>query len=256
MTESLDDLIQRVLDGDGSAEERTRLEARLASEPLARVRYDELSRVFQSLSAVKLVEAPSGLRDEILQSVRGAALARTPDSARAGVAVAATAARAPRAGRPAFSWLRFALPVAAGAAAALVLFMAFGNPPWRTAPDRVSGTMSGAGSADAMRIGTGPAAILVRWAPSPAGFSLRIQTGDAPVRVVLDGVSPGTRLRLADHGAPTASPHLEATLPANSLVIAEGSARDTRATVRVSVTLPDGQLATGEVRLQGLRPSR
>ena len=37
--------------------------------------------------------------------------------------------------------------------------------------------------------------------------------------------------------------------------LAEGMAPDRRANVRVRVTLPDGQLATGEVRLQGLRSS-
>jgi anti-sigma factor RsiW len=254
MTESLDDLIQRVLDGDDSAGARTRLEARMASDSRARTRYDELSRVFQALSAVQPEEAPSGMRDDVLRSIREAALVNARDTARAGVAAQPT--RAPRAGRPAFSWLRFALPVAAGAVAALVLFTTLGNPPWRTAPDRVSGTMSGAGSSDALRLGTGPGAVVVHWAPSKAGFSLRIQTGGAPVHLLLEGLSPGTMLSLAAYGVPTASPRLEATLPANALVIAEGSARDSRATVRVGVTLPDGQLATGEISLQGLRPSR
>jgi anti-sigma factor RsiW len=254
MTESLDDLIQRVLDGDGSAEERTRLDARLASDPRARSRYDDLSRVFQALSAVQVEEAPSGMRDDVLRSIREAALAKTRDTARAGVAVPAV--RAPRAGRPAFSWLRLALPIAGGAVAAVVLFTTIGGPPWRAPVGRVSGTMSGAGSADAMRVGSGPAAVVVRWAPSKSGFSLKIQTGAAPVRVVLEGVSPGTALNLAAYGAAIPAPRIEATLPANALVIAEGSAPDTQATVRVTVTLPDGQLASGEVSLRGLRPRR
>jgi predicted anti-sigma-YlaC factor YlaD len=242
MNESLDDLIQRTLDGEASTQDRTRLEARMAADPAARGRYDELSRVFQALGAARLEDSPAGMRDDVLRVIRGAAPAR---------------AQAPaRAGRPVFSWLRIALPVAAGAVAAVVLFSNWQGSPWRPSDGGVTGTMSGARSTDGLRVGTGPGAVVVHWNPSETGFQLRIQTGEAPVHVTLESLTPGARLSLAAHGIPTPSPYVEATLPANALVIAEGTAPDRRATVRVSITLPDGQLATGEVRLQGLRPSR
>jgi hypothetical protein len=242
MNEPLDDLIQRALDGEASAQDRMHLEARLAADPAARGRYDELSRVFQALGAAHLEGSPAGMRDDVLRAIRGAAPAR---------------AQAPaRAGRPVFSWLRIALPVAAGAVAALVLFSSWQGTPWRPSDGGVTGTMSGARSTEGLRLGTGPGAVLVHWNPSETGFQLRIQTGDAPVRVTLESLTSGARLSMAAQGVPIPSPHIEATLPANALVIAEGMAPDRRATVRVSITLPDGQLATGEVRLQGLRPSR
>jgi hypothetical protein len=240
MNESLDDLIQRSLDGEASAQERAHLEARLTAEPAARQRFDELSRVFQALGAARLEDSPAGMRDGVLRAIRVATPAR---------------AQAPaRAGRPAFSWLRIVLPAAAGVVAAAVFFSGWQGTQTKPAGD-VAGTMSGARSTDGMRVGSGPNSVLVHWNPSETGFELRIQTGDAPVRVTLESLTPGARLSMAGQGQPTPSPSVEATLPANALVIAEGTAPDRRANVRVQVTLPDGHLATGEVRLQGLRPS-
>jgi len=241
MSESLDDLIQRALDGDVSAQERTRLEARLTADPAARLRFDELSRVFQALGAARLEDSPAGIRDGVLLAIRGAASSR---------------AQAPaRAGRPAFSWLRIVLPAAAGVVAAVVLFSSWQGTHSNLAGG-TSGTMSGARSTDGMRVGTGPHSVLVHWNPSDTGFQLRIQTGDAPVRVALESLTGGARLSMTAQGLPTPSPNVEAALPANALVIVEGTAPDRRAIVRVRVTLPDGHEATGEVRLQGLRPSR
>lgn len=253
MNDTIDDLIQRALEGEASTAERARLEARLASDPAARARYDELSRAFEALGAVHLAEPPAGMRDEVLRAIRGAAPAWAPASTRAGRL--APAARTPAlAGRPAFTWLRIALPVAAAAVAALVMFVGLPGGPGSSG-DKVSGTMSGLGSTDGLRLGAGPGAVLVRWAPSEHGFQLRIQTGDAPVRLVLETPTAGATLLLAP-GAPTPSPRVEATLPANALVVAEGTAPNTRATVRASVTFPDGRTASGEIGLQGLRPSR
>jgi ferric-dicitrate binding protein FerR (iron transport regulator) len=241
MNESLDDLIQRALDGDVNAEERSRLEVRLTADPAARQRFDELSRVFQALGAARLEDSPAGMRDGVLRAIRVATPAR---------------AQAPaRAGRPAFSWLRIVLPAAAGVVAAVVLFSSWQGTPLKPAGD-VTGTMSGARSTDGLRLGTGTHSVLVHWNPSESGFQLRIQTGDAPVHVTLESLTPGARLSMAGQGLPTPSSSIEAPLPANALVIAEGTAPDRRANIRVRVTLPDGQLATGEVRLQGLRSSQ
>lgn len=241
MNESLDDLIQRSLDGDVSAQERTQLEARLTADPAARRRFDEVSRVFQALGAARLEDSPAGMRDGVLRAIRGAASSR---------------ARVPaRAGRPTFSWLRIALPAAAGVIAAVVLFSSWQGT-HSSSPGDVSGAMSGARSTSGMRVGTGSASVLVHWNPSTTGFQLRIQTGDAPVHVTLESLTAGTSLSMASQGLPAPAPSLEATLPANALVIAEGTAPDRRANVRVSVILPDGHVATGDVRLQGLRPTR
>lgn len=241
MNESLDELIQRSMDGDTSAQERAHLEARLTTDPVARQRFDELSRVFQALRAARLEDSPAGMRDGVLRAIRVATPARAQVPARAG--------------RPTFSWLRIVLPAAAGVVAAVVLFSSWQGTQPKPAGD-VSGTMSGARSTDGMRIGSGPSSVLVHWNPSETGFQLRIQTGDAPVRVTLESLTPGARLSMAGQGQTTLSPNVEATLPANALVIVEGTAPDRRANVRVRVILPDGHLSTGEVRLQGLRPSR
>jgi hypothetical protein len=243
MNESLDDLIQRVLDGDGTAEDQRRLESRMASEASARHRYDELSRVFAGLKAVHLEEAPSGLRDEVLRSVREAALARTSATARAGVAVPATR----RAARPAFSWLRLALPVAAGAVAAVVLFSTLGRTPW-PGGDKIAGTMSAA-DGSALHLGSGGEAVHVTSTRTPGGFQLRIATGDAPVTVRIESAG-GVLLALARSPEPR-STSLETPLPANTLTLVEGTAGPADSSVRVRVTLPGGRVVSGEVRVHG-----
>jgi len=254
VNETLDDLIQRALEGEVTADERTRLDARLAAEPAARSRYDELSRAFEALGSVPLAEPPAGMRDEVMRAIRGAAPAWAAASARAGRTIPASRPSL-RAGRPAFAWLRIALPLAAGAVAALVLVANWQGSPWRTGGDRVSGTMSGLRSTDALRLGEGASAVLVRWSPSRAGFELRVQAGDTPVQLVLETPTAGATLSLAP-AASAPSTRVEATLPANAFVVVQGTAPGTRATVRVSVTQSDGSTASGEVGLQGLRPAR
>jgi hypothetical protein len=255
VNDTTDDLIQRALEGDITAGERASLEARLASDAAARGRYDELSRAFEALGAARLEEPPAGLRDEVMRAVRGAAPAWAPASARAGraepVARPVVAAR-----RPSFTWLRIALPVAAGAVAAFVLFGGLpGGPGQQPAGDGVSGTMSGVRPATGLTVGSGASAVTVHWSPTGTGFQVRLQAGDAPVHVVLETPTAGTLLSLAP-GTPTPSPRVEATLPAHAFVVAEGTASTREATLRVSVTLPDGRLASGEVGLRNLPRTR
>lgn len=255
MNDTLDDLIQRALEGEISAGERVRLEARLASDAAARVRYDELSRAFEALGAARLAEPPAGMRDEVMRAVRGAAPAWAPAPARAGRPEPAPRPAA-KAGRPAYAWLRIALPVAAGAIAVFVLFGPLRPPgPGQPGGDGVTGTMSGVRSTNGLVVGAAPSTVTVRWNPTDTGFALHLQAGDAPVHVVLETRTAGALLSLAP-GAPTPSPRVEATLPAHALVIAEGTASSTEATVRVSVTLPDGRMASGEVGLRGIPPAR
>lgn len=249
MNETLDDLIQRVLDGEATAGEQTRLESLLASDPAARARHDELSRVFAALAPLPSEDPPAGLRDEVMRAVRGAAPAWAPSSARAGRASseggrAVVFARPSL--RPSFSWLRIALPAAAAAVAAVVLFANWRGGPQGPGGDGVTGAMTEIRPHPGLRLGEGADAVHVTWGPAENGFRLTIRTGNAPVRVALDAQAPGALLALPP-GAPTPSPRIEATLPANALVVAEGTGPASRATIRVSITLPDGQVATGEI---------
>lgn len=258
MNGTFDDLIQRVLEGEATAEERTRLEALVASDAAARARYEELSRVFASLGATALEDPPAGMRDEVMRAVRGAAPAWASASARAGGAPSgngrpAVAVRPEL--RPSFSWFRIALPVAAGAVAAVVLFANWQGGASRPGGDGVTGTMSQLRRHPGLRLGEGASAVHVTWSPAEKGFRLSIRTGDAPVRVALDTQTPGALIALAP-GSPTPSPRIEATLPANALVVAEGTGPESRATVRVSITLPDGQVVTGEIGPPGASSSR
>lgn len=240
MTGSLDELIQRALDGEATAAERAELEARLAADPHARARHEELVRVFLALEEARTEDPPAGLRDDVLNAIRGAAPAWR---------------RAPaRPGRPIFSWLRLVLPVA-GAVAALAVFVTWQGLDRPVPGDGMSGAMSGADLPSRLRLGSGGDAVFVHSGPAEGGFRVTIQSGDAPVTVVLEAVGPGIVLRLSEPAAPPASSRIEAAVPAHSRVVAEGTSGSSRALVRVSVTLPGGESARGEIGLQGLQPA-
>ena len=241
MNEPLDHLLQRQFDNDLSADEQRRLEARLAADPSARARQQELSSVFDALRTARPEAAPPGLRDDVLKTIRGAAPSKVQAPARAG--------------RPAFAWLRLALPLAGASVAALLLTADWQRAPWRVGGEWVAGTLSPR-AMDSLRLGHGASSVQVRWYPTARGFELRIQTREAPVHIALEAVTEGTRLSLAPEGSPTFSPRIAAALPANALVIAEGTARDTGATLRVNVTFPDGHSAEGQLRLRGLPAPR
>lgn len=241
MNEPLDHLLQRLLDHDLTAEERRLLEARLEADPSARARQQELSKVFDALRSARLDAAPAGMRDDVLEAIRGAAPSKVQAPARAG--------------RPSFPWLRLALPLAGATVAALLLTANWQGAPWRVGGEWVAGTLSPR-AMDSLRLGHGAASVQVRWHPTASGFELRIQTKDAPVHVALEALTEGTRLSLAPEGSPTFSPRIAAALPANAIVIAEGTAPDTGATIRVSVTFPDGRSAEGQLRLRGLPAPR
>lgn len=236
MTEPLDELIQRVLDGDATPTEKLRLEQRLASDAHARNRYDELARVFEALSATRLEEAPAGLRDDVLRSVREAALARTPGTARTGVP-------APRAARPAFSWFRLALPIAAGAVAVAVLFVNLGGPR-RIAGDQVSGTLAPPAAPADLVLGTGPDAVAIRPAVVATGAELRIVAGAVPVTLHLEGADGAVQLA-TDPAAPAAG--LDLPLAASATATVHVLAPAPGARVLVRITYPDGRVLSGHV---------
>lgn len=236
MSDSLDDLIQRLLEGEASVEERTRLEARMASDPTVRARHDELARVFHALASIEPAPVPADLREDILHAIRGAAPSRASVSTRAG--------------RPLFSWMRLTLPLTAVAVAVIVLIANQQGLPGRSPADQMSGSMSGAASPGSLRLGAGAQAVWIRSDRTDSGFQLRIQNAGAPSQIRLEALTAGAQLRLEAQAARSSSP-VEASLPANALVIAEGTAPDSGATIRVSITFPDGQSATGEIRLRG-----
>jgi len=239
MTESLDELIQRVLDGDATPAERALLENRLANDPAARSRREEIGRVFQALEGVRVEDPPAGLRDDILRAVRGAAPAWR---------------RAPaRTGRPVFSWLRLTLPLA-GAVAALVIFVSWQGLNRSISHDGVTGTMSGVAGRETLRLGTGGDAVLVRTTRLDNGFRLTIQAGNSPVTVVLETPDPGVTLR-PPGGDATPGPRVETSVPAKSLVVIEGNSQNSVALIRVTATPAGGSARRGEVVLRDLHPS-
>ncbi len=240
MSGSLDELIQRVLDGDATAAERAGLEARIASDPEARSRREEMERVFQALGDARSEDPPAGLRDDILRAVGGAAPAwrRTPA----------------RAGRPAFSWFRLVLPVA-GAVAAVVIFVSWQGVNHTVSRDGVSGAMSAAEPQGTLRLGSGGDKVLVRPLKLANGFRLTVQAGDSPVRVVLETAGTGVTLRLPGHDAAKATTRIEASVAANSLEVIEGASRTPVAVIRVTATPEGGTPRHGEVVLRGLQPS-
>lgn len=60
----LESLMQLVLDGEATAEERAMLDRALADDPSQIARYDELKSVFSALASVQMVEPPADLAEE------------------------------------------------------------------------------------------------------------------------------------------------------------------------------------------------
>ncbi len=205
MNEPLSHLLQRLIEGEASDAERTRLEGLMARDPGLRRRHDELARVFSALRSARLEDAPAGLRDDILRSIRGAAPARTP---------------AARTGRPRLSWLRFALPVAAVAVAAVVLVAERRGGPQAPAGEHTTGALSAADPRASLRLGRGPGAVTVTTEAAGAGFRLHVRNGGSPVRLVLEARTEGP------------------------------------AVVRVSVAYPNGRSSTGDLRTTVAEPDR
>jgi len=92
-------LIQEVLDGEATAEQRERVEAYLAGSERGRARMRELEGVFQALGKVRAVPAPADLKDRVLRAIQA-----RPSTARA----------------PRIRALRLAYVFAAGLAAGVV----------------------------------------------------------------------------------------------------------------------------------------
>lgn len=241
MSESFDELLQRVLDGDATPAERAHLEAHLAADPEARNRREEMGRVFQALEGARLEDPPAGLRDDVLRAVRGAA----PSWRRAPA----------RTGRPVFSWMRLALPVA-GVVAALVVFVSWQGVNRTVSKDRVTGTMSGLANerVERLHLAEGKSTLTVQSTSDANGFWLKVQAGDVPATVVLETGDPGVTLRLPGIEA-TAASRIETAVAANSSVVIEGRSHKPVAVIRVTATLAGEAPRHGQLTLSGLQPS-
>jgi len=235
MSGSLDEIIQQALDGSASAEERARLDARLASDPDARRRYDELRALFEALSDGPSEDPPPTLHDDIMRALPD----RTP---------------VPLPARPRYRWPRLALPFAAGAiAAAIVLITLHGGPSGTLPQGSSSGTMSGAPS-PAVRLGLGTegAALHVTLWREAEGAARLAVVSDVPTRVDLSSAEGA--VWLADRAAPIsrvpgalAPDHLELVLPAHAERAVSCRWHGASASVRLRAETAGGEVS--EMRL-------
>jgi hypothetical protein len=63
--DALDQLMQLVLDGEATPDERARLERAMAERPEVAARFDDLKSVFEALGAVRMAEPPEDLTSDI-----------------------------------------------------------------------------------------------------------------------------------------------------------------------------------------------
>ncbi len=230
--EAIDDLIQSVLEGDASPSDVSRLEQLIATDAFVRERHARLKQAFDALAeGTALEDPPAGLRENVLAEIRRQQSA-------------AQARSTPRpVSRPAFSWLRLALPVAAvTVAAVVVLWNGRANGP-SPALESTSGAIAAAPS-NTIAIGQGERAVSIAWRELPGGrFALDlVGAGAGPVTVSL---AP-QRVRLdrpAD--AIALEPH------ATDTILGEISGQEP--SVRVTLTWPDGRTESRDIPLDQIR---
>ncbi|MBK7367562.1 MAG: hypothetical protein IPJ04_06510 [Candidatus Eisenbacteria bacterium] len=228
--DAIDDLIQTVLDGDASPSDVTRLEQMIATDPFVRQRHAELQLAFAALAqGAKLEDPPADLSANILAEIRR----QQPAGAR-------TAAARP-VSRPAFSWLRIALPLAACAAAAVVLLWSGRPNTIRPAAEGTTGTIAAA-PLGSLTLGPGDEAASIRWRKTNgATFALDLEAGTSAVSVTIE--PQDVRLE-SPAGARALAPGATETIL--------GTVTGEQPSVRVTLTWADGRSATREVKLSGL----
>jgi hypothetical protein len=223
--DAIDDLIQTVLEGDASPVDTARLEQLVATDPRVRERLAELSLAFEALSQGPQLEAPpDDLRASILAEIRRQ---HSPATKRAGSPAL----------RPGFSWFRLALPLAACAAAVIVLVWNGQSPPPIPAGGSTSGTM-GVPTAQVIRLGEGDRATALSWHRAGAHFSLEIRAGRTPPTVVLEP----RQVRLEEGSGPL-------VLGANELDTVRGEIEGDSPSVLVTLRWADGRSDSAEVSL-------
>lgn len=240
--ESLDDLIQTVLDGDATGQQRVQLAHLLETDANARTRHAELEVAFEALAGVKPAEAPADLRDNILAEIRSAAAARNARPQRA----ASLPTR-----RPAFSWFRLALPIAACAAAAVVLVWNAKKPLVLSSDSGTSGTMAASGPSGSLSLGPAGRAVKLHWRAAGSDFQLQAHGGNEPAQIMIEPVGDGVRMGSAAGAAGAAgSTRIESRLEADAVIAFSGTALHSHAALRVTVTYADGQTAITEIGLE------
>lgn len=225
--DAIDDLIQTVLEGGASPSDVSRLEHLIATDEHVRERHARLKQAFETLAlGATLEEPPAGLRDGILAEIRQQRVARPVRPV----------------ARPAFSWFRLALPLAACAAAAVVLLWNGRATAPRPAAEGVTGAIAAAPQHQ-IAIGQGDQAVSIAWHDLPGGrFALDLEAGASPVTVTIEP----RNVRL-DRPAEAIALDARATDTILGAVMSEAPA------VRVTLTWADGRSATREVGLGEVR---
>lgn len=251
--EILDDLIQRVLDGEGTPEEARRLEVRLASEPAVRSRHAELKVVFDGLRAIELEPAPAGLHVSIMNAIRSTAPALSQTAP--GVT--------PRTPRRPLQFARLLLPVAAGFIAGALGWAAYSGSMGPAAPPaNLSGAMGEvSGPVQLLSLGVIDQGITVSAGRAEKGGTiLELHSADAPVQVWLSSDDKGVALAaepgsgaIAKEGAQGV---LAFELAPKALLRVRCTPQLAAQSVRVTAKLADGAIAEGSLRLEWLPWSR
>lgn len=236
MREPIEDLIQRVLDGSATSEERERLDALTASDPALRRRREELDHVFSLLGSARLAPAPDGLGDSVLQ-----AIADLPK---------ATSRRAPKAsiGSPrGAGWFRIVLPVTAVVAAAVLVWAVRTPEPHSRAG--VSGTMAGPSHSVSVRLGDGAAAVVVEGRAVETGIELQLRAGSVPGVADIASPEDGVLLSRSPQVATAGSQQLSIEFEAGSRIMAHGLSATAEVPLRIVVRFADGRQASATLRV-------
>ena len=242
MREPVEPLIQRVLEGSATPAERERFEAMAAADPALRRRREELEHVFQLLGSARMVPAPEGLRDAVMQAIG-------PRPAAAG---SAAPARAGRVVRGAF-WPRLLLPVAATLAAVVLLWVA--RPPAPGERGGVSGTIGGRPETLATLVGEGPSALQLGAEAVPLGFRLDLRAGDTPGTIEITPLVEGVSLGRAAGAATGPGGSYRQPFAAGARWQLEARAAPRVVPLRIVVRYVGGREATATCRVPARRPT-
>lgn len=244
MSRAIEELIQRVIEGEASPEECRRLDALIAADPAVRRRRDELEHAFRLLGAARLEPAPEGLRDAVLRKI---------------AAEPAHAGHAPRHGAPShrtagpLPWLRLLLPVTAVLAAVSLLWVARTTTLRPGAP--VSGTIAGPAPAVSVTVGSGPAALRVDAEAVGGGFRLDVRAGDSPGVAEFQAEGPGATLRRTADAPEPGGTVLRQEFEAGDQWSLHGQATGREVPLRIVVRYRDGREVSADCRVPARRAS-
>lgn len=236
MKEPFDDLVQHVLEGDATPEDRAQLEALIVADAALRRRRDELAHVFSLLGSARVAPAPEGLRDTVMQ-----AIADLPTATDRHVpnAVSAFPARA--------GWTRMVLPVAAAIAAiALVWFVRTPSPASR---GEVSGTMAGPSRTVSVRLGDGAAAVVVEGRAVETGIELQLRAGSAAGVAEIVSLDDGVLLSRPPQFVTVGAEPLSLEFEPGARILAHGRSTASEVPLRIVVRFADGRHATATLRV-------